>query len=301
VKAWFANAGEGFGRRPGARVVPPNGMSAWLTVSAAAAIAFLATFILAIALAAGHVADRWSEELSRSVTIRLPVPAEGAETEVARILKVLRTTAGVASAREIPAEEQKAWLEPWLGDAPLSAGVIDLPAMIEVIETPAGIDPVGLEKRLQAELPGTVVDDHARWRRPLVQMARRLRLIAALAVALTAATGGLMVAFSAMAALSANDEVIHVLRLIGAEDAYIARAFVGRQSLRALAGALIGNLLALAALFRLPSELPGERLISGLALHPTDWLLLLLVPPFLTAIAWLATRLAVRRHLEEHV
>ncbi len=298
---WFARSGKGFGRRPSARVVPPNGMSAWLTAGAAAAIAFLATFILAIGLAAGHVADRWSEELSRSVTIRLPVPAGEAETEMARILQVLRTTAGVARARAIPPDELEAYLEPWLGDQTLPEGIIDLPAMIEVIETPAGLDPVGLEKRLQAELPGTVVDDHARWRRPLVQMAARLRLIAALAVALTAAAGALMVAFSAMAALSANDEVIHVLRLIGAEDGYIARAFVGRQTLRALAGALIGNLLAIAALLWLPTEMPGETLIAGLALRPTDWLLLLLVPLFLTMIAWLATRLAVRRHLKEHV
>lgn len=288
-----------FNRSPADKVVPPSGFSAWLTVTASAAIAFLATFILAIALAAGHVADRWSAELSRSLTIRLPVPAEGAEREVARALAILDKTAGVSSAREIPAQEQRAYLSPWIGND-LPSESLGLPAMIEVIENDDGVDPIGLAQRLQAELPGTVVDDHARWRRPLVETARKLRMIAILAVLATAIAGAIMVAVSAIASLAANDEVIRVLRLVGAEDRYIARAFITRTTLRALAGALIGTLGAIAVLLWLPAEALGGSLIAGLALAAGDWLTLLLVPIFLSLIAWGATRLAVARHLKEH-
>ena len=49
-----------------------------------------------------------------------------------------------------------------------------------------------------------------------------------------------MITLAARAALAANAEVIRVLRLVGAKDSYIARAFVRRFTLRTLAGAAVG-------------------------------------------------------------
>jgi hypothetical protein len=43
-----------------------------------------------------------------------------------------------------------------------------------------------------------------------------------------------LITLAAQAALSANAPVIRVLRLVGARDAYIARAFVRRFTVRAL-------------------------------------------------------------------
>ena len=50
-----------------------------------------------------------------------------------------------------------------------------------------------------------------------------------------------MITLAANAALATNAQVIRVLRLIGARDTYIARAFVRRFTLRALSGAAIGT------------------------------------------------------------
>jgi cell division transport system permease protein len=49
-----------------------------------------------------------------------------------------------------------------------------------------------------------------------------------------------MITLAANAALAANAQVIGVLRLVGARDTYIARAFVRRFTLRALTGAAAG-------------------------------------------------------------
>ena len=49
----------------GDRIVPPTGFTAQLTLFSAAAMAFLAVFALALALATGRLADRWSSELAR--------------------------------------------------------------------------------------------------------------------------------------------------------------------------------------------------------------------------------------------
>ena len=50
-----------------------------------------------------------------------------------------------------------------------------------------------------------------------------------------------MITLAANAALATNAQVIRVLRLIGARDTYIARAFVRRFTLRALSGAAVGH------------------------------------------------------------
>jgi len=56
------------------RVVPPTGFTAWLTLFAAGAMAFLAVFALALSLATSRLADRWGDALARSSTLRISAP-----------------------------------------------------------------------------------------------------------------------------------------------------------------------------------------------------------------------------------
>ncbi|EPX85500.1 Cell division protein FtsX [Salipiger mucosus DSM 16094] len=222
------------------RVVPPTGFTARLTVFTAAAMAFLAVLALALSLAAGRLATTWGDELARASTVRISAPEGQGAAQVEAALRVLEQTPGVASARALTNDEQRALLEPWFGpDLPLED--LPVPRLIEVIETSEGYDGAGLRLRLQAEVPGAVLDDHTRWRRPLVTAATRLRLFGWVSLGLIAAAVGAMVTLAANAALAANAQVIAVLRLVGATDTYIARAFVRRFTLRALGGAAVGT------------------------------------------------------------
>ena len=151
------------------RVVPPTGFTANLTVFTAGAMAFLAVFALALSLATGRVASRWSDELARSATLRISAPADQRAAQAARALEVLESTPGIASARQLGDDEQRALLAPWLGvDLPLEN--LPVPVLIEVVEGD-GLDVDGLKARLAGEVPGAVYDDHSRWRRPLVRAA----------------------------------------------------------------------------------------------------------------------------------
>ena len=78
------------------RVVPPTGFTATLTVFTAAAMAFLAVFALALSMATGRLAERWSSELARSSTLRISAPAEQMSAQTSAALRVLETTPGVA-------------------------------------------------------------------------------------------------------------------------------------------------------------------------------------------------------------
>ncbi|CUH75988.1 cell division ABC transporter subunit FtsX [Tritonibacter multivorans] len=280
------------------RVVPPTGFTAQLTLFVSGAMAFLCVFALALSMASGRVADRWADELARAATLRINAPAaqKAAQTEAA--LKILQQTPGVASARALTAEEQAALLSPWFGSG-LPVDSLPIPQLIEVIEDEAGYDATGLRLRLQAEVPGAVLDDHARWRRPLVDAALALRRLSVVSILLIGGAMAAMITLAANAALSANAQVIEVLRLVGAQDSYIAQAFVRRFTLRALAGGGAGMALGMIGVLLMPAASDEGGFLTGLGFQGVGWLLPLLIPLLGGAVAFVATTRAANKKLGE--
>lgn len=280
------------------RVVPPSGYTATLTLFTSAAMAFLAVFALALSLATGRLADRWSSELARSSTVRISAPAGQMAAQTRAAAEVLRTTPGVAEARVLTEDEQKALLAPWFGpDLPIDS--LPIPQLIEVIEGGDGYDVDGLRLRLIAEAPGAVLDDHTRWRKPLVKAADRLRSLGVFSILLIALATGAMITLAANAALAANSQVIRVLRLVGAQDEYIAQAFVRRFTLRAFTGAAAGSLIGMIAVLFLPSASVAGGFLTGLGFQGWHWLWPFVIPPLAAGVAFWATRSAAFRSLRE--
>jgi len=213
------------------------------------------------------------------------------------VLNVLRTTPGIQTARVMSDAEQRKLLEPWFGpDLPLDS--LPIPRLIEVIESSGGPDIEGLRLRLSAEAPGAVLDDHTRWRRPLVTAATRLRMLGMLSILLIAGSTAAMITLAAQSALAANGQVISVLRLIGARDVYIARAFVRRFTVRAFVGALTGTIVAMVITLFLPAAAEEGAFLTGLGFQGIHWLLPLLIPPMAAIVAFWATRIAAFRVLK---
>ncbi|MFY0661879.1 MAG: cell division protein FtsX [Shimia sp.] len=280
------------------RVVPPTGFTARLTLFASGAMAFLTVFALALSLASGRLATRWGDELAQSSTLRISAPEEQMAAQTAAALTVLESTPGIASARALSVEEQRSLLAPWFGpDLPLDS--LPVPQLIEIVESAEGYDGAGLRLRLQAEVPGAVLDDHTRWRRPLERAAGRLRLLGWVSIGLIGAATAAMITLAANAALAANAQVISVLRLIGARDSYIARAFVRRFTLRALLGAAVGTALGAISVFLLPATQESGGFLTGLGFQGLGWALLGLIPVLAAVVAYVATGAAARRTLGE--
>jgi cell division transport system permease protein len=280
------------------RVVPPSGYTANLTTFTAGAMAFLTVFALALSLATGRLADRWASELARTSTVRISAPLAEMDVQTRAAQDVLRTTPGVASSRTMGDEEQRLMLEPWFGpDLPVED--LPIPRLIEVVEDGEGFDAEGLRLRLAAEAPGAILDDHTRWRRPLVNAANKLRLLGWTAIGLIGLSMAAMITLAARAALSANAQVIQVTRLVGARDVYIARAFVRRFTIRALTGAAIGTVLGAIAIAFLPSAAAEGGFLTGLGFVGIQWLWPAVIPIAAGLVAFWATRTAALRTLRE--
>ncbi len=279
-----------------ARIVPPSGFTAALTIASAAAMAFLAVFAIALNLAASELAARWEAELEGTATVRFPAGEDAATREQA-VLTALAQTPGILNARRVSDDEQLVLLAPWFGeDVPLDK--LRLPVLIEVEETAEGPDVIGLSGRLSAEAPGAVYDNHSRWRVPLAEAANRLRNLGAFALALIAGVTAVTIALAASSALSANGQIIDVLRIVGARDGWIAGAFTRRFTLRAFVGALAGTIAAMFAVALIPGGVE-TGVLSGLGFDGVEWFWPLLVPFFAAGLAFGATWVAAARRLRE--
>ena len=280
------------------RAVPPTGVTARLTVFVAAVMAFLAVLTLAISLTTGRVAEVWAQELAQSATLRLPVNPQTADALLLEALDVLETTPGVTSARALSAKEQQALLEPWFGpDLPLEA--LPIPQLIEIITDGETYDADGLRARLSAQVPGAVLDDHTAWRAPLLEAASSVRFVSWTVILLIGVTVAAMITLAAQASLAANAQVIRVLRLVGARDVYIARAFVRRYTVRAGFGAVVGVVIGAIVTTMMPQGGAGESILMGVGFDGAEWFLLPLIPLLSAVVAFFATRAAAFRRLRE--
>lgn len=278
-------------------IVPQSGWSAPLTTLAATAMSFLAVCTLVAALAAGNVARGWEGELAGLATVRVAGAAEAREDAVARTLAILRATAGIAAAEPLSDAEQAALLEPWLGDL-AALGDLPAPRLIDLRFSGRGPDRDALVRRLAAEVPEAVYDDHAIWRGPLARAVETVGRIAWAATALVALAAAGTVALAVRATLAAHLGIVRVVRLIGGEDRYIAGAFVRRLALRGLAGGMIGTGAALLALAALPAEAVPAAVQPG----PEGRAAILFGVPLASGlIAWVTAHVSVRVVLERMV
>ena len=286
-----------FGDRGPERVVPSQGSTMTLTLLAAAAMAFLAVFLGAVAGGADRLGNSWTATLTNTATVRLIVEPDAAEAQAAAIAQILAETPGVATARRIEDDEQAGLLAPWLGDD-LPLDLVQLPVLFELTLTEEGPDASELTQRLTSAVPGAVYDDHEQWRAPVSKAAGRLSLIANLSLVLVGLVTAAVIALAASASLAASRQVIDVLRLVGADDTYITRVFVRRFALRAAAGAAAGTLIGVVAVLLVP-DADGVAGVLGIGFQGAGWLWPFLIPALAAGIAYAATRFAAGRRLKE--
>ena len=282
---WFRLASQA------ARIVPSQGISAWLTVAATGAIVFVTTLALAFAFAAARASDDWRADAQRALTLRIDGTQDRLEAFVDQAIIVLQTTPGIEAFRLLEGEDQARILSPWLEAADLLPD-LDLPRLITITPSKEGLDTESLSLRLQAEVPAASLMDHSDWVAPLARAADRIALVSVTAAMLALGALTAMTVLSVQAAMAANRPIIEMLRLLGAHDGFIANSFIFRLTSRAVVGAAIGVVLGVAMLYALPAGGEEAGIFSVMRFEGLEWAAPALLIPLVGLIAFGTTYLA---------
>ncbi|HVI32685.1 FtsX-like permease family protein [Phenylobacterium sp.] len=265
-----------------------------------AVLCFLACLTALGVLAADRAARGWSGQLVGEATVI--VRARGGETPdaaAARATEVLAGVAGVAEARALEPEKAYDLIRPWLGDV---ADLEDLPVPRLVAVTLDDEQPASgaaLDRALKAQGLDAVVDDHSVWIDDIRRAAGVVRWAGAGVFLLIAGAAAAVVAFATRAGLAARKDVVEVLHLSGAEDAFIARLFQLRFARIAGLAGLLGaaGAAAVGALARLAGG--GEGLTPALPIAWNDLLAVLPCPVLAALVAAVAARLTASALIRE--
>jgi len=276
------------------------------------AMAFLAALALAGAIAAAALAGRWQEGAIAAVTVQvphadapLPRRADGPEeTRLDAVLRTLRASPDVASARVLGADELSALLRPWLGAAAGNAA-LPLPAVIAV-KLAAGAGTERLSADLSAAAPGTLTEAHGVWVYRLSALARSLQACAWVALLVVVLVAAAVVMVATRAGLASRRDAIEIVHGLGATDGYIAGRFAGRITRLAGIGGLLGAIAAipvLAGLVDLAAPFTDTDAVhdplAAVMLGLPIWLSLPALPLAAGAIGFLTAQATVRRWLRK--
>ncbi|MEX2642975.1 MAG: FtsX-like permease family protein [Acetobacterales bacterium] len=278
------------GRDPSARFLP------WLM----AFMVFVCTLALAGTLALTHVIVRWDRSLATTLTVQIPVNANGGrEALLNEALRVVRDTPGIAGASAVSEQRMAALLAPWLGTDEV-VRELPLPGLIDVdIGNRSELDMTRLRQRLAGVAPGITVDDHGQWLGRLLTLGRAVQVTtASIALLVLLATVG-VVAYTARTGVAVHRRVIELLHLMGARDTFVAGQFARQAGHSGLIGGAAGVAVAAVALMAiglLGARIDG-RLLPAAGLGLLDWAVLLLLPLAGALIARATAWLTVMRTL----
>lgn len=257
------------------------------------ALAFLAALALGLALALAGTAGRWQASFQGTLTVELPAGADNAA-----VLRALRAEPAIVRVEPIDRRRSEALLAPWLGAGNLAD--LPIPGLIDVkLRDGAYLDIRTLEAKLAALVPGTSVDDHARWLGGFLALARAALIVASIVVVAVGLAAASCVAFATRAGLAMHREAVDLLHLVGAEDGYIAGQFASAAMRLAFVGAATGTLGGAAVLALAHSIASSSATLAFPlpALTALDWAALAAVPLAATAVAAVAAYATVMRNL----
>jgi cell division transport system permease protein len=267
-----------------------------------AVLCFLACLTALGVIAADRASRGWTDQLTGEATVVVrPKSNETPDSAAARAAETLAGVPGVQEARAIEAATAEAMIAPWLGDV---ADLEDLPVprLVAVVldpERPASSQ--AMDRALKSQGLDAMVDDHSAWMEDIQRAAGMTRWIGAAIFLMIAAAAGAVVTFATRAGMAARREVVEVLHLTGAEDAFIARLFQTRFALMAARAGLLGAGAAAIVGAGLRLAGGGAGLTPVLPVAWSDLLAVLPCPLVAAAVAAVAARVTAAALIRELV
>ena len=260
-----------------------------------AILTLLASLMLLLAVGLTDTLGSWRSSLEGRATVQvlpLDTSALPLEHRVQLALEQLHASPLVAAAEPLAADKMAQLLAPWLGAGSLPDD-LPVPALIDVTFKDAQTDIAPLKTALES-IAGAQIDDHGTWLRHVRQLAQAGVMVCFVLLTLIGGAATLVLVLLVRAALSMHKDVVELLHLVGATDAFIARQFRNHMLRVSVLGALLGSVLAILIM----QILLGMAERAGFALE-VSWLWLPVVPcGFVALAAYTAQRVTCNRLAE---
>ncbi|MGA0599927.1 ABC transporter permease [Caulobacter sp. KR2-114] len=255
----------------------------------------LASLSVIGALAASRAADGWRSQLVGSATVVVRASErESADAAAARATEALAGVKGVTEARALERDKAEALIKPYLGPDPLPAD-LPVPRLVAVeLDRKAPADAAALQAALKTAGVDATVDDHSLWTRQITAAGAVARWAASGLFVMILAAAAALIAFATRQGLATGHELVTVLHLAGATDAFVARQFQARFGRMAFFAGLWGGVLAAAAAAALKLSSGGQTIAALLPVAWTDLLAPLPCPFIAALIAAVTARLTAQ-------
>ena len=218
-----------------------------------------------------------------------------------KAVEFLKSVNGVTKVTPLTDEQLDELLSPWLGD---DVDISDLPTprIIDVKISPdADIDFAQLSMDLAQASPQATLDSHKLWLNKLISFADGINLIASTVLLLVAAITSGAIFYTTQMSLGLHHNIIEILHIVGAKDAYIAQQYTKRMGFLGFLGGIIGLFFAVPAIFfigNLALKIEGG-IISDATLGFGDWAIILSLPLFAMFISMLTAYYTVKQTLKK--
>jgi len=291
-----------------APLIPGDSVAGRALIVVIAIMTFLACLTAGAALLVADASQAWRSDVLRDATIQVkPRAGDDVDGLVAKTVAIAGKAVGIESVHALTNAESEKLLEPWLG-AGLDLSELPVPRLILLkLRGRRGDDLTALRKALASAVPEADLDDHRVWASRLGAMAGAVVTLAAALFALMIVAMGTAIGFATRGAMAGNREIVEVLHLVGASDAFIAGEFQTHFRRLGFRGATIGGLAAI-AFFAIAAFLsfwsahsPGgaemAAMFGSFALPLSGYLALVVVCAAVTLLTGFLSRAIVMRHL----
>ena len=290
-------------------LVPAESIAGRALVIVIAIMTFLAALTAGGAILVSRASQDWRGSVAREMTLQVrQISGRDVDAAAGKAGDIARKIPGIGEVKVYTKAESERLLEPWLGSG-LDLGQLPVPRLIVMKLDESGTKPdlAALRQMLMRDVPGSSLDDHAIWLDRLVVMANSVVIIALVIFALVVTTMILAVAFATRGAMAGNREIIDVLHMVGAADAFIAdqfqRHFMGLGLKGGLLGAVLGGMafsfagIAASIWTASPGGDQVESLFGTFTLGWTGYGAVLMIGLALALVTGLMSRMIVFRHL----
>lgn len=264
---------------------------------------YLATIALMIAFSMSTLIQHWDADLTSKLTVEIPSsrllssPVDERTTKLSeQVVQILLKTPGVGTVRTLPREEIIANLQPWFRQE-IDLDLLPIPILLDVeISNRAHFNRQVLQKSLHAVDPNLILEDHLVWQKGVLNLVYSAQIVGLLIVFMIVLASISTIAFTSQTTLIIHRNIIEILYLMGATDAYIIRQFQNHAFKVGLKGGCAGFFLSLGTLVLLKFMLQQLEPSPLLTNFPIIILggIALLVPVCVTLFMMIAARVAVR-------